>query len=121
MKPGFLLLGTLVLNVIGQVVMKRGMTVVGTVPGDLASLPAFALRTLTTPFVWLGFAAYGLSAALWLVVLSRLELSFAYPILSLSYVLIVLISALVLHENVTPVRWLGVLVIIGGVWLISQS
>lgn len=121
MKPILLLIGTVTINIIGQVAMKQGMTQVGAVTSDLSQLPAYIQRTITTPFVLIGFGAYALSSVLWLAVLSLLDISVAYPVLSIGYVGVVLISALFLQENVSLIRWLGVLVICFGVYLISRS
>jgi multidrug transporter EmrE-like cation transporter len=121
MKQFILLFATICCNTVGQLLIKRGMTQVGVITGDLARLPAMALRVVTTPFIILGLVTYVVSAALWLVTLSRLELSLAYPIMSLSYVLIVLCSWLLLGESVSLTRWLGVGVICMGVYFISRS
>ena len=121
MKQLILLFVTICINVVGQLAMKRGMTEVGVITGDLAQLPAMALRAITTPYVLLGFAAYAVSAALWLIILSRVDLSLAYPSLSLGYVLVVLSSWLFLGENVSPSRWAGVLIVCIGVYLVTRS
>ena len=73
------------------------------------------------PTIWFGLAAYGLGAVLWLVVLSRLDLSFAYPLLALSYILIPLLSYLVLGENVPALRWVGIAVIFMGVVIVART
>jgi len=62
-----------------------------------------------------------LSSFFWLVAISRVELSYAYPMISISYVLVVFLSWLIFKEEVGPVRWLGVAIIIFGVYLISRS
>ncbi len=121
MKQFALLFVAICFNVAGQVAMKRGMTEVGFITGELARLPAMAVRALTTPYVLFGFAAYGVSAALWLIILSRVDLSLAYPVLSLGYVLVVLSSWLLLGEQVNLSRWLGVFIICIGVYLVTRS
>lgn len=101
--------------------MKTGMTEVGRLTLEtLFSLATFS-RILTTPFVLGGLCFYVVSMLSWFVVLSRVELSFAYPMLGLNYVLILLFSWLVLGEHVTLVRTVGVGLIFLGVILISQS
>ena len=78
-------------------------------------------RILTTPLILLAIPLYGLGFLLWLVVLSRLELSFAYPMFALSYIFTPLLAGLVLGEQVTWERWAGVFVICMGVALVGQS
>ena len=73
------------------------------------------------PFVFSGIACFGLSAVTWLVVLSRLELSYVYPLVSVAYIMVAIASWILFKENVTLIRWLGILVIVMGVFLISRS
>lgn len=106
----------------GQLCLKIGMDQVGKVAiVGISSAASFAKGVVTTPLVVFGLFLYALSAGIWLVVLSRVELSFAYPMVGLSYVLVVLLSAVFLGEHVSAVRWLGALVILAGVVLISRT
>jgi drug/metabolite transporter (DMT)-like permease len=73
------------------------------------------------PYVLAGVASYGFSTIFWLVLLSRVELSYAYPALSMGYVLITLVSALLLGEQVSAMRWAGVFVIVAGVILVTRG
>lgn len=75
---------------------------------------------LTEPLVLLGLACYVTSSVLWLVVLSRVPLSVAYPFGALSYVLVVIV-ALITGEHVSALRWVGVVLIVGGIWFVSGS
>lgn len=121
MQNAFLLSLTVLMNVVGQVFIKQGMTMAGVVEGQARAVVQTFLRGFTTPWLWAGLVAYGLSAFLWMAVLSRVNLSIAYPALSLGYVLIVLISWLVFREPVTAMRWIGVFVICVGVYLVARS
>ena len=76
---------------------------------------------LGTPAVWVGLLLFGVSAVLWLAVLSRASLSFAYPFAALTYVLIVLFDRFVLHEHVSSLRLAGVAFIIAGIFLVSRT
>ena len=67
------------------------------------------------------FAVYGISALVWMIVLSRVNLSYAYPMVSLGYVFVVILSRYLFGESVTMLRLAGTLVIGVGVILISQS
>jgi drug/metabolite transporter (DMT)-like permease len=71
--------------------------------------------------VWFGLATFVVSAAVWLLVLSRVSLSFAYPFASLTYVIILLFDGLILHEPVSGLRWGGVALIIAGILLVSRT
>lgn len=121
MKQLFLLLITVGLNVAGQLLMKQGMSQVGAIGGSLAVMTESVLRAFLNPYVIGGVGAYGLSSIFWLILLSRVELSYAYPALSLGYVLVTLVGAFLLGEDVSNLRWLSVAVICVGVILLSRS
>jgi len=121
LREPVLLFITVAFNVLGQFMMKNGMNQVGVIGNDLSAIPASFVRVITTPSVLLGVVAYGLSAVFWLVVLSRVDLSYAYPVLSLGYVAVVLVSWLWLGEGVSLGRWIGVFIICFGVWLVSRT
>ena len=90
-------------------------------PGSF-SLNGSSLRVVSQqPFVWGGLFLFGLSALVWLVVLSRASLSFAYPFAALTYVLILLFDEFVLNDTVPPLRWAGVAFIGAGIFLVSQT
>jgi len=110
---------SILLAVAGQLLMKKGMLVFGAFP--VRQLLYKIIPIFLNPYVFVGLAFFGASAVLWLVVLSRLELSLVYPMVSVAYILVALASWLLFKENVTLVRWLGILVIVMGVFLISRS
>jgi drug/metabolite transporter (DMT)-like permease len=116
-----LILLSVTLAAVAQLTLKRGMDQVASNTGEL-KLQADSLRdVVTTTWVWLGLFLFGLSAVVWLAVLSRTSLSFAYPFASLTYVLILLADRFVLDEPVAPLRWAGVGFIIVGIVLVAQT
>lgn len=111
------------LAAVAQLALKHGMNEVNArlTPATF-SLNGPSLRALVgQPFVWGGLFLFGLSALVWLVVLSRASLSFAYPFAALTYVLILLFDLFVLDETVPPLRWGGVAFIAAGIFLISRT
>jgi drug/metabolite transporter (DMT)-like permease len=82
---------------------------------------ASALRVAREPFVWGGLFLFALSAAVWIVVLSRTALSFAYPFAALTYVIILLADRIFLGVDVPALRWAGVVFIVTGIVLISRT
>ncbi len=119
MRNLLLILVAIVLGSFGQVFMKKGMMTFGSV--TLTTIWSQLVRILTIPYVLMGFAFFGVSAILWLVVVSRNDLSYAYPMVSLGYVLVLLASAFFFKENISLVRVLGVALICAGVCLVSKS
>jgi multidrug transporter EmrE-like cation transporter len=121
MKQIILVLVTVGLNVLGQFLMKQGMSSIGAIHGNTSAVASGLSRAFLNPYVLAGVGTYGLSSVFWLILLSRVELSYAYPALSLGYVLVTLVGAFLLGENVSSMRWAAVLVICLGVVLLSRS
>jgi multidrug transporter EmrE-like cation transporter len=121
MKQMSLLLITVTLNVVGQFLMKQGMSQIGAIGGSMELMAGNLLRAFLNPYVIGGVGAYGISSIFWLILLSRVELSYAYPALALGYVLVTLVGAWILGESVSNLRWLSVAVICVGVVLLSRS
>ena len=120
-----MLIGLILFSVLlaagAQLTLKHGMNQVADSSGAL-KLTAASLRDVaTTPAVWGGLLLFGLSAIVWLSVLSRASLSFAYPFASLSYVLILLADKFVLNETIPGLRWAGVFFIMLGIVLVAQT
>lgn len=121
-KSFALILLSISIAVAGQFFLKAGMNHVGRInSASLAAPLATATSVLKAYQVWLGLLMYALSAIVWIIVLSRVDLSLAYPMVGMSYVVVLLISAVFLKEHVTSIRWLGAVVICFGVYLISRS
>jgi drug/metabolite transporter (DMT)-like permease len=117
-----LILMSVVCGVAGQITLKMGMTTVGHIGAESMGQPlSVVLRVLTNPMVLVGLGLYVLGAVFWLTVLSRVPLSFAYPILALSYAFTPILAWLLLGESVPSVRWLGIATICAGVVLVSRS
>lgn len=110
-----------VLGVGGQLLLKRGMTAMGEQTLSPSNLLEVAVRIATSPWVIIGLGIYVTGTFFWLVALSRVELSFAYPFASLSYVLIVAASWMLLGESVSPLRLAGVVTICLGVLIVAQN
>jgi multidrug transporter EmrE-like cation transporter len=121
MNPLFTAVISIALSVAAQFSLKAGMSS-ATVKADLARPHTLstALSVLTNKYVLGGFLLYGLGAIVWLGVLSRWEVSKAYPLVGLGFVFTVAIGYL-LGEQVHLVRLLGVALICSGVWLVSGS
>lgn len=113
-----LLLASVGLSTAGQLLLKRGMTQIGYVSG-VGQLGDLLRSAVSTWQIVVGLAAFGASAVFWLMVLSRVPLSTAYPMVSLGYVLILAFSVLVLGERPSPAVWGGVALIMAGISLVG--
>lgn len=117
-----LLLVNALILLTSQLLLKQGLKQGGAITlTDGTQLLAIVLKVLTTPLLMLGICLGALSTLLWLVILSRFELSHAALLMTGTYyVLVLLASALFLGESVTVWRWLGALLMIIGMALVSQ-
>jgi multidrug transporter EmrE-like cation transporter len=106
----------------GQLTLKSAMNHVGRIgTAEVRAVGDTVLRAAREPRLWAGLLLFGISSIFWLVVLSRVPLSVAYPFVGVGYIIIVLLSRLVLHENVPALRWAGVFVVAAGIAIIGLS
>lgn len=105
----------MVLAVTGQFFLKKGV-----LSSDLAPNFSSIIDTLLNKFVVAGLLSYGISLIVWLFVLQRFPLSVAYPALSITYVVIVILSYFALHEPISQLKVAGVAFIIAGVFLLFE-
>ncbi len=103
-----------------QTMMKLGTKKIGEF-GDTPALD-YLLRLMTSPFILLAVVAYGLGVILYMLMLSRMDLSYLYPVMTaLGLILASLISTFILGEHVSAMRLGGIIVVIAGVFILSQS
>ncbi|TRZ95518.1 hypothetical protein D4R78_03620 [bacterium] len=82
----------------------------------------FFLRVaFLSPFLWLGLFSVLLTFIIWSTILSKIDLSVAVPIASFSYILVPLVSIIYLHERISMLRWIGILIILSGVIFVCLS
>lgn len=111
----------ILLAVIGQTLMKLAIVRSGGMPVLDLGIGGLVRKCIEVPYIFLGFGAYGLSAVLWLEVLTELDFSVAFPLVSISYVLALFVGRYLFGENVNSSRILGVLLICSGVFFVIRS
>ena len=116
----FLLTGVL-LNAGAQLLLKAGTNALGVITLGADDWPAQFGRIAVEPHIVAGLGCYVVSVAVWIVGLSRVPVSIAYPMLSLGYIVNAIAAHYLLGEAVTLSRWLGIGFIIVGVWLVARS
>jgi multidrug transporter EmrE-like cation transporter len=110
------------LAVCGQLTLETAMNRVGTIAlKDLLSPMGLLGRMVGEPRLGAGLLLFGISAVLWMVVLSRVPLSLAYPFAALQHVSIVVASWILLEEHIPPLRWLGICVLGIGLVIVGLS
>jgi multidrug transporter EmrE-like cation transporter len=106
----------------GHFMLKAAMDRVGRIGTEqVTNIGDTLSRAAREPRLWVGLFLFGISALFWLVVLSRVSLSIAYPFAGLSYVVIVFLDKYVLNEHVPILRWIGVAVVAAGIALVGIS
>ncbi|HKU14388.1 MAG TPA: EamA family transporter [Steroidobacteraceae bacterium] len=109
------------LNSFAQVGLKLATRSTGAIAGTPQGLWLAGQQLTTSLAFWLALGCYGLSVLVWVVGLSRLPVSQAYPVLSLGYIVAALLAWSALGETVTAIRGAGIGLIVAGVVLVSRS
>ena len=115
----FLIFLSVALNCAGQVLMRKAMLDIG----EVGSHPAahMAMLMVSHAFLWLALLCYGVSVLVWMAVLSKVEVSYAFPLGSIGYVIVAVLGYMFLGEQVSPLRLLGIVIICIGVFVVSRS
>jgi undecaprenyl phosphate-alpha-L-ara4N flippase subunit ArnE len=110
---------SVILSSLAQLFLKHGLTKVQA--RRESGIATMVMRIAFEPFIWLWGVSFVVAMGLWLVGLQKLDLSYAYPLVSMGYVLVTVLSYWVFNERVDARRWLAVAVISVGVILIAGS
>jgi drug/metabolite transporter (DMT)-like permease len=116
-----LLMTGVLLNAGAQLLLKAGTNALGAITLTRENWPDTLLRMVTEVHFVLGTACYVLSLFVWILGLSRVPVSVAYPLLSVGYVINAIAAHYLFGEVVTSTRWLGIGFIVVGVWLVARS
>ena len=112
---------TIAFTVYGQVVLKWQMIGIGDFPENLLDKVMFLLRLLLNPWVISGFLAAFLASLAWMAAMTKLELSHAYPFMSLNFVFVIILSSLLFQEAITLPKMVGLGLIILGIMVGSRG
>lgn len=115
-----ILLGVL-LNAGAQLLLKAGMSQIGHFEFTLTNVVPIGWKVVSNIPIVTGLFAYVFSVAVWLLVLSRVQVSFAYPMLSIGYIVNAMAAYYLFGEPLSVLRVTGIFIIITGVYLVSQS
>jgi multidrug transporter EmrE-like cation transporter len=111
---------TIIAAVYSQLVMKWRVGRVGALPPDLTEKIWVLARLLIDPWVISGIIVTFLGGISWMVAMTKVELSYAYPFIGLVFVLILISSSLLFHEAVTISKIVGVLLVVAGIVVASR-
>jgi drug/metabolite transporter (DMT)-like permease len=119
MSPKVLILVSVVLSGIAQVCLKKGM--ISAQQRSSGKLLRLLRSILIEPFVWFWGVTFVVATSLWLVGLQKVDLSYAYPLVSVGYVLVAILAIVFFREKIDSRRWTAIAVIGLGVILIAGS
>jgi multidrug transporter EmrE-like cation transporter len=115
-----LILTGVLLNAIAQLALKASVRDHGAIELGGGALPA-AVQVAGEPALWLGLFCYGVSVIVWILALSRVDVSIAYPMLSIGYIVNAFAAWALFGEALTPMRLLGIGIIVLGVFVLARS
>jgi multidrug transporter EmrE-like cation transporter len=107
--------GTILFTVYGQIIIKWQVSNAGVFPVDAAGKMCFLLRLAVNPWVISSLCGAFLAFLCWMAAMTKFDLSYAYPFMSLSFVFVLILSTLFFHEPVTAAKVLGVIFIMAGI------
>lgn len=114
-----LILISVLLNCAAQLFIRKGMLLVGEV--EVNNILQNIGSMIANLWLWLAMVCYALSILIWMAVLSKVEVSFAYPFLSIGYVVAAIAGYCFFNESLSLTRILGIIIICIGVILISRN
>ena len=114
-----LILVGVLLNACAQLALKQGMRTIGSFAFTINNFIPIGLKAAGNPFIATGFGCYLVSVMVWLMVLSRVEVSYAYPLLSVGYIVTAFAGQIFFNEGIGILRWAGIVIICLGVYLIT--
>src|SRR2546423_11028597 len=117
----FFIAATIALTVVGQILIKAGLSNTGSMPTRPDQLLGFVFAAITDLRVVAGLACAVLAYVSWIGALSVSDLSFAYPFLALPVVIVLALSASILGESVSLLRWLGVIIVCAGLVIAARG
>jgi undecaprenyl phosphate-alpha-L-ara4N flippase subunit ArnE len=111
--PWMALGGSIVLSSFAQVSLKHGL--------NMRKNNTSSSVTIFAPWLFAWFIAFGVATYLWIIALRNLDLSYAYPLLALGYVVVTALAATFLNENVSRTQWIAVVIIAAGAAFVAGS
>lgn len=116
-----LVLAGVLLNAAAQLLLKAGTNAIGAFAFTADNLVPVGIKVASNPFIVSGLGCYAVSVVVWIMALSRVEVSLAYPMLSIGYVLNAVAAWYLFGEALTAQRMIGIGTIIVGVFLVARS
>lgn len=112
--------GTILFTLYGQLVIKWKMSQVGNLPFSFIEKMTFLFKQLINPWVITGFMSAFVASLCWMAAMTKFDLSYAYPFIGLSFILIIIFSALLFNEPLTVYKLVGLIFVVSGIIIGAQ-
>ncbi len=112
---------TLLFTIYGQLILKWQMSQTGPLPSEFLGKLLFLLHQLLNPWIISGFFSAFLASLAWMAAMTRLDLNYAYPFMSLAFVIVMVLSVLFLGETLSWQRILGTVLVMSGLIVIAKA
>ena len=113
--------GTIIFTIYGQLIIKWRISNYGTLPDLALEKLFFLIRILCDPFILSGFIAAFIAALCWMLAMTKFDLSYAYPFMSIPFVVVLFLSAFFFQEAITMPKIIGMIFIIAGITIGAQG
>lgn len=112
---------TLLFTIYGQLVLKWQMGMAGPLPAGGLEKLIFLLRQLLNPWILSGYVSALLASVAWMAAMTRFDLGYAYPFMSLAFILVMAFGIVFLGEALSPAKFAGTLMVVAGLVIIARS
>ncbi|MBM7661686.1 multidrug transporter EmrE-like cation transporter [Bacillus mesophilus] len=113
--------GTIFFTVYGQIVLKWRITKYGALPVEISEKILFIAKLFLDPFIISGFLSAFVASIFWILAMTKFQLSYAYPFMSLAFVLVFILSIFIFKEPVSSYKIIGLSFIVLGIIVTSKS
>lgn len=115
------IISTIVFTVYSQLIMRWQVSEAGALPVEMAGKISYIAALLLNPWVMTGIVATFLAGVSWMLAMTKFEISYAYPFVSLNYILVLVAGVLLFNENFNTAKLVGSVLVILGVIVISRG
>lgn len=120
-EPGYMYIAlTVIMTVYGQIVIKWRLSKLGALPDAFTEKMTFLLKAVFDPYIFSSFVAAFLASLAWMAAVTRFEISYAYPFMSLAFVLVLILGYYLFSEPITLYKVLGMTLIVAGIIIASK-
>ncbi|SDI36416.1 EamA-like transporter family protein [Alteribacillus persepolensis] len=113
--------GTIFFTVYGQIMLKWRISAYGSLPEEFREKVIYLLKLLLDPLILSGFLSAFVASLFWMAAMTKFDLSYAYPFMSLSFMLVFILSIFLFQETITIHKVAGLILIMAGIVVTSQS